>query len=266
MGKKVSNQRREEIRVLLHCLCRDYDRKFIPEDPVSLVHTYQDPRDQEIVGLIASLLAFGNAKAIRGSVAKILKLMGERPSQFIAAWTPDRHVKGFESLGHRWVRGADLLLLIDLLKGFLDRHGSLKETFLVHYREDDADIGPILTRFSREVRRRVGQKGAGRGFRYFFPSPQDGSPCKRLNMFLRWMVRPADGIDLGLWPEISPSKLVIPMDTHVYRFARRFRLGSVRSPTWRLAREVTDFLKELDPKDPVKYDFPICHFGMREGW
>lgn len=266
MGKRVSNRRREEIRALLHSLCRAYDRRLLAEDPVSLVHSYRDPRDQEVVGLIAALLAFGNAKSIQGSVKRVLTILGPRPADFIADFHPERLEESFKHLGHRWVRGGDLLRLMGVLQKIQAGHGSLKTAILSLYREEDLDVGPLLERLAALVFSHSGRGVQTRGFRYFFPSPQDGSPCKRLNMFLRWMVRPADGIDLGLWPEIPSSKLVIPLDTHVYRFARRFRLGSVRSPTWRLAREVTDFLKDLDPEDPVKYDFPICHFGMREGW
>jgi uncharacterized protein (TIGR02757 family) len=124
----------------------------------------------------------------------------------------------------------------------------------------------MLERFSDDVFAGLHKPGLSRGFRYFFPSPADGSPCKRLCMFLRWLVRPADGIDLGLWPEIPAAKLVVPLDTHVWGFARRFRLTPYKNPRWESALHVTEFLREIEPSDPVRFDFPICHYGMEAGW
>lgn len=250
----------------LQSLLTRYDRQFLPGDPVFSVHRYSNPRDQELVGFIASLLAFGNAKAIRRSLEKLLTLLGPSPFSFVYDFDPARERAAFQSLGHRWVRGGDLHLLLILLKKILRRHSSLKACFLEGYEDRDVDVAPMLNRFSRKVKSLVNFGKQSRGFRYFFPQPSDGSACKRLNMYLRWMVRPADGIDLGLWKEIPPSKLVIPLDTHVYRFGRRFRLSRFKTPHWRFARDVTDFLKNLDPEDPVKYDFAICHYGMEKGW
>jgi len=100
------------------------------------------------------------------------------------------------------------------------------------------------------------------GVRYFFPRPSKGSGCKRLNLFLRWMVR-RDALDLGVWRRVSPSKLVVPLDTHVIRVGRCLRLTSYASPGWRMARDITASLRRLDPDDPVKYDYALCHLGMR---
>jgi uncharacterized protein (TIGR02757 family) len=262
----MSIRRRQAVSALLQDLLKRYDRRFLPEDPVFFVHQYSDPKDQEVVGLISSLLAFGNVKAIHGSVRKVLETLGPRPLQFVASFDPDGQKNLFERLGHRWVRGGDLHLLLIVLNKILSRHTSLKACFMEDYNGKDPDIAPMLVRFSRRIRSLAGTGGLSRGFRYFFPSPEDGSPCKRLNMFLRWMVRPADGIDLGLWLEIPASKLVIPLDIHVFRFARKFRLSRYKTPRWEVAKDVTEFLKTLDPEDPVKYDFAICHYGMKSGW
>lgn len=270
MTKRLSNQQTSLLTLLPELLERYEDRRFLETDPVFYVHQYKDPADQEIVALVSALLAFGNVKAIQASVGKVLALMGPSPRAFIDSFDPEREAPRFGGVGHRWVRGADLVLLCLWLREALKAHGSLKNSFLENYKDDDPDVGPMLDRFSQKVldylpppaRSRAGS----RGFRYFFPSPRDGSPCKRLNMFLRWMVRPQDGIDLGLWPEIPPSKLLIPLDIHVYRFARRFRLSPYKTARWEVSSQVTDFLKLLSKEDPVKFDFPICHHGMEVGW
>lgn len=268
MTKKVSNRgrKKEEASRLLSELAPRYDRRFLETDPVCYVHRYEAPKDREVVALLSALLAFGNVKAIHGSLAKVFELVGPSPSGFVEGFDAELWASRFAALGHRWVRGADLLRLFVLLKNLIARHGSIKSAFLAHYQPEDSHVGPLLARFSRSIFANLERSGLSRGFRYFFPSPTDGSPCKRLTLFLRWMVRPADGIDLGLWTEIPASKLIIPLDTHVYRFARRFRLSPYKNPRWEVAVHVTEFLKELDPLDPVRFDFPICHHGMEVGW
>jgi len=266
MKRVVSNSLQRKAAEVVQDLFGRYDRQCLKEDPVFFVHQYQDPRDREIVGLISALLAFGNVKAIHGSVRKILAVLGPRPAEFVSSFDPVKKREIFGGVGHRWVRGGDLHLLLVVLQKILDRYSSVKNCFFEDYDEKDGDIAPMLDRFSRRAKQWAASKDLTRGFRYFFPSPTDGSPCKRLNMFLRWMVRPADGIDLGLWPEIPASKLVIPLDIHVYRFAGKFGLSRYKTPRWEVAKDVTEFLKTLDPKDPVKYDFAICHYGMEKGW
>lgn len=260
------NHKREEAKALLKGLLARFDRGFLETDPVRYVHRYESPEDREVVALLSALLAFGNVKSIHASIAKVLEVAGPSPSEFVRGFKAEAREAAFKGLGHRWVRGADLLRLFDLLKSLTLRFGGLKEAFLSHHHPTDPHVGPMLERFSDDVFSKLHKPGLSRGFRYFFPSPADGSPCKRLCLFLRWMVRPADGIDLGLWPEIPASKLVIPLDTHVWRFARRFRLSPYKTPRWEVAVHVTEFLKEIEPSDPVQYDFPICHHGMEDGW
>lgn len=266
MGKSLSNTRLYKAGRVVIALFEQYDHLYLPEDPVSLIHPFSDPKDQEIVALLTALLAFGNAKSIRASVQKILLLLGPHPYEFIRSFEGDKHLPLFERLGHRWVWGADLHRLFLLLKGLLGRYPSLEACFLEGYCPQDPDVSGMLDQFSKRILKEFDKASLTRGFRYFFPSPQDGSPCKRLNMFLRWVVRPADGVDLGLWKEISPAKLLVPLDTHLYQFAKKFGLSRYQNPNWRMARDVTDFLLTLDPLDPVKYDFAICHYGMEYGW
>jgi len=270
MKRRLSNDQKKLLTLLPELLKRYGDRRFLEGDPVSYVHQYREPGDQEMAAIISALLAFGNVKSVKASVGKVLAVMGMHPRAYVLGFDAEREEVKFRGVGHRWVRGDDLLLLTLWLQQVLKRHGSLKNCFLEDYRDSDPDVGPMLNRFSSKVLSYLPPLAQGRagslGFRYFFPAPRGGSPCKRMNMFLRWMVRPRDGIDLGLWPEIPPSKLVIPLDVHVHRFARKYRLSPFKNPRWEVATQVTEFLRLLSEEDPVKFDFPICHHGMAVGW
>lgn len=242
---------------LLEKWYKKYQKNYLKEDPICFVHQYRDPKDQEVVALLSSLLAFGNAKVILANLSKLLDILGEHPISFLLNKSiPPSQISDFK---HRWVTSVDIQTLFKTLKKILSKHGSLKKLFLEDYQKSDPDISKALHHFSHTL-----QKESGLNF--LFPSPIDGSPCKRMNLFLRWMVRPRDGIDLGLWKEISPSQLVIPLDTHIYQFAKKFKISRRKNPSWRMALEVTGYLKTLDPQDPVKFDFAICHFGMENGW
>ncbi|MDO8608426.1 MAG: TIGR02757 family protein [Phaeospirillum sp.] len=246
-------------------IAKQYDRRFLSADPVWFAHQYTDPREQEIVAFVSALLAFGNAKSILASVESILKL-----------WTREKGlVTEDQTLGHRWVRHEDIELLFRVIKKILKSHGSIENFFLAGYKESDLDVGSALVSFSERIKRLatgiaspsgLAMTRGTRGFSFLFPSPAGKSPCKRLNMFLRWMVRAEDGIDLGLWKNIPPSKLIVPLDTHLHQFAKRFKISRQKNPSWKMAVEITQFLKTLDPKDPVRFDFAICHYGMENGW
>ena len=168
---------------------------------------------------------------------------------------------------HRWTRGRDIVALLWLLRQMLDRSGSMERFFLEGY--DPAAIGHrrALDSFScralaLDLRAAYGAASASRGgVRYFFPRPSAGSACKRLNLFLRWMVR-RDAVDLGVWTSVSPAKLIVPLDTHVIRLGRCLRLTRYTSPGWRMAPEITASLRAIDPDDPVRFDFSLCHVGM----
>ncbi|MBI2981873.1 MAG: TIGR02757 family protein [Deltaproteobacteria bacterium] len=258
-----------------------YDRRLIQTDPVSFPHRYPDWHDRELVSFLAAEFAFGNAQSLMASIEKLLQILGPRPHQFLTE-ARERQLDKIDHSGHRWIRGHHLIQLLKLLRSVYQGEGSLEKLFLKGYSQEDQAVGPALQYFTRSFLENPPQppffkggstklspplaKGGKGGFGYFFPSPKTGSACKRLNMFLRWMIRPADGIDLGLWKGIAPSKLVIPLDTHLYQFARKFKITRRKTPDWKMARETTDFLKELAPEDPLKFDFAICHYGMERGW
>ncbi len=256
---------KQQAAVRVEELYKIYGAPLLQEDPVWYVHQYKDPHDQEIVGFLSALLAFGQVKSIHASVKKVLDILSPSPYKTLCSFDPQR-VRDHSFVGHRWVRKEDIFLLFSVLRKILEKHGSLKNLFLKGYSSQEIHIEKALNHFVGYFLQGNEVALLRRGFRFLLSSPVDGSPCKRLNMFLRWMVRPTDGIDLGLWPEVSPAKLIIPLDTHIHQFAKKYRLSCHKNPSWKLACDVTRFLKTIDPKDPVKYDFPICHYGMKVGW
>lgn len=264
-------RRRARLKTLLDTLYLDYGPQYLRTSALAVPRQYPAPEDQEIAGFFAAALAYGNVVQIQRSVAQVLAPMGGHPAAFIRRFEPARDAGPFRGFVHRFNRGRDLAVLCHLLRQVLDRHGSLGRFFLRFYDARDEDIGPALTRFAEAFLSldvapfyRSGQLPAAAGVRFFFPSPAHGSACKRLCLYLRWMVRRGDALDFGLWREVAPAKLVIPLDTHVARVCRRLGLTRLATTSWRMAQEVTRNLRELDPEDPVKYDYALCRYGMLE--
>jgi uncharacterized protein (TIGR02757 family) len=168
---------------------------------------------------------------------------------------------------HRWTTGEDLSALVLILQRML-KDGSIEAFFLKGYDRDAKDIGDAIESFSTralevDLEPAYGRRRPRPGVGYFFSRPSCGGACKRLNLFLRWMVR-RDAVDFGLWTQVSPARLVVPLDTHVIRVGRCLGLTRYASPGWRMATDITDSLRKLDPADPVKYDFSLCHLGMAD--
>lgn len=256
--------RRIKLKARLDAILARYgpDRR-LTHDPLQFAHRYRDPADQEVVGFLAALYAYGNVVQILGTVEAILSVLGPRPAQFVKRFDPARDGPRFAPIGHRWTRGEDLAALLDILRHTLARHGSLRRLFLAGHDPLAPTIRPALAAFAHALRSIAGREARrSRGLGFFLADPMSGSPCKRWNLFLRWMVRRKPGLDLGLWPEIPPSKLVIPLDTHIARIGRNLRLTRRKSPSWAMAEEITRALARLDPADPLKYDFALCHFGI----
>ena len=249
-----------------------FDQSMMSPDPLEVVRRYKEPEDLEVAGLIAACLAYGRVENIIKAVEHIFALMGHRPYAFTMRFKPDRDAPRFNRFVYRFSRGRDIVCLILLIQKALKTHGSLGDLFSSGFTVGDDHIGPALIRFVNQLigfgcpfLYPGGTIPPKAGVRYFLPSPQGGSACKRLNLFIRWMVRDGlDGIDLGLWQDIPPSRLIIPVDTHVARIASTLRLAVRRQADWKMAEEITETLRTFDPEDPVKYDFAICHWGMRQ--
>lgn len=264
---QVPRRSSTSARAALDRLYRDFDvRRDVP-DPVQVVHRYRDPADQEVAGFCAAGLAFGRVASVLQSVDALMAEMGPSPAAFVRGFDPDRSGRAIAALGHRWVSGADLVALLWVLRHMVETSGSVEGFFLRGYQPDAEDIGSALEDFCTRARavdlaRIYDSQPARRGVDYFFPRPSVGSACKRLNLYLRWMIR-RDRIDVGSWRRIERAKLIVPLDTHVIRVGQCLGLTTYRSPGWPMARDITRGLRQLDPDDPVKYDFSLCHLGMQ---
>ena len=251
-------------------LYRSFDHVTSATDPVHIVRRYASPADREVVGFCAAALAFGRVASVLQSIESLLVVMGPRPAQFVRGFDPARERSRLEPLVHRWISGRDLIALLIVLQRMLRDSGSIEAFFLQGDDHESLHIGPALDSFSMRAMatdlsgaygRRVPRQ---RGVSYFFPRPSAGSACKRLNLFLRWMVR-RDAIDLGVWSKVSPARLIVPLDTHVIRLGRCLGLTRYTSPGWKMALDITNALRGFDSQDPVRFDFALCHVGMMNG-
>lgn len=241
-------------------LVATFDVSTISPDPLELVRRYDDPLDQEVAGLIAAAFAYGRAEIIVKNVGSVLAKMGPSPFAYVKRLA----VSGWRlgEFTHRFHKTADLVVFLECISAAIEKHGSLGELFRTCYDASDDDIGPSLTRFIDELRSPNRQPlTANRSLQYLLTSPRDGSACKRMNLYLRWMVR-RHPPDLGLWTFVDPAKLVMPVDTHVHRIATFLGLNRRRSADWKTARALTTRLATFDAADPVRYDFALCRLGI----
>jgi uncharacterized protein (TIGR02757 family) len=241
----------------------------LASDPVQFVHLYDDPADREIVGLIASGLAYGNVKIVLRTVNNALAFLGTHPSRTLASFDPRKDARRLRGFYHRFNTSRDLAVFFWIIRRTLEEYGSLEAAFVSGLTDNSPDTEQAIKRFSEillgfghqqfyprgELKRRV-------GVRFFFPSPADGSACKRMNLYLRWMVRPEDGIDCGVWTRVLPRQLVIPLDTHIARISGYIGLTHMQTPGWRMAVDITRNLRKLHSDDPLRYDFALCHLGI----
>jgi len=256
-------QRRKQLREALERLAATYDERFLDTDPLGIVRRYDRAEDRELVGLLAAGLAYGRVAGIRASVSDVLARMGTRPSRFLEGYDTRRDARRFDGFVHRFTRGRDVAVLLLLARRARDSAGSLGAFF----RAGDADprastYEAAMNAFGRRLFALDPRMGKEDGVRWLLPLPEDGSACKRHCLFLRWMIRREDGLDCGAWSGLSAARLVLPMDTHLERVSRALGLTERRTASWKMALEVTDRLRELDPEDPTRYDFALSRLGI----
>ncbi len=240
----------------LDALYARYNRRDLVEtDPLGFLYRYDDPADREVVGLVASALAYGRVALIRKNVEWVLQPMG-RPALFLKKASKAELEERFRGFRHRFTGGRELTALLMGIKRVNERHGSLKGCFLAGLRAEDETTLPALERFAEELAL-AGERQAA----FLLTSPADGSACKRMNLFLRWMVR-KDAVDPGGWEEVGARRLVIPLDTHLFRICRALGLTHRKQANLRAALEITESFRALAPKDPIKYDFAISRLGI----
>ena len=254
------------LKNCLDSLTAGYDGRFLDSDPAAIVHRYASPSDIEVAGFVVSSLAYGNAAQIRKSADDIFARIGTAPSWFARDLALVKALETFRGFKHRWTTGSDVALLFCIIGRALDEEGSLGTLVQKLDNPGEKTIEGLLARLSGWMRTRLDSAFAGRVKRttlsYFVPSPAQGSACKRLAMFFRWMVRGPDGVDFGLWKFIDPARLVIPLDSHIARMAKLLDLCSRRNPDWKMALQITETLRRLDPDDPVRYDFALVRPGI----
>jgi uncharacterized protein (TIGR02757 family) len=253
----------------LERLRRRYGSSFLHSDPLEFPRRFEKPVDREVAGLVASCLAYGNVKVIRKSVERVLSCLGENPGTLVARAGAREMLHRLRGFRHRWTRERDVACLLALAGRMIEERGSVGAFFAESYAE--GDMAESLRRFSARALAldhgglyRARGIPAGAGVRFFFPNPKTGA-AKRLNMYLRWMARPDDGVDLGLWRFVPTRDLVIPLDTHIFRIGTHLGWTSRKTPGFQTALEVTRSLKRFDPEDPVKYDFALSRLGILEG-
>ncbi len=232
-------------------------------DPIVFLHKFAKPEDIEIVGFIASSFAYGKIDFFKGVIERILKVMGQSPYDFLMNFDINRHRSLFSGISYRFSDNDDIINFLFTLHKVLKKYERLESLFNPGFSNTDENIGRALTGFVNTFLN-IGHQTTTRrsnGFLHFFPSPEKRSACKRLNLFLRWMVRDKD-IDVGIWRGIPKNKLVIPLDIHIARISRCLGLTQRKSSDWVTAVEITESLKRFDSEDPLKYDFVLCHHGV----
>ncbi len=252
----------EGLKGFLDEKVEEYNRPgFITLDPISIPHRFSKKEDIEISGFFAAILAWGQRKTIINKCLELFRLMDNAPHDFLINHTED-DLRIFLGFKHRTFNEVDTLYFIHFLSWFYRNNTSLEEAFLIGHTEDQHAMENILTQFHSLF---FSLPEAPPRTRKHIATPLRKAACKRINMYLRWMVRSDErGVDFGIWKRISPAQLVCPCDIHVDRVGRKLGLITRKQTDWQTALELTQRLREFDPLDPVKYDFALFGLGVEE--
>lgn len=235
---------------------------FIESDPISIPHRYSQLQDREIMGFWTAMLAWGQRKTIIQSANRLSEWMDHAPYDFMLHHQEQDRAR-FESFKHRTFQALDTLWFLEFFQQFYRQHASLETAFARHLGPQDLTVENALRGFHEDF---FDHPYAPERTRKHVATPARGSTCKRINMFLRWMVRQdARGVDFGVWQQIRPSQLLIPLDVHVDRVARRLGLLQRKQTDWQAVLELTENLRAFDPEDPVRYDFALFGLGVIDG-
>ncbi len=252
----------DDIKAILADAANRYqEATFLDSDPILIPHRFSLLQDIEIAGFWSAILAWGQRKTIIRSATTLMELMDNAPYAFVLHHQESDR-KAFLNFRHRTFQATDTLYFLEFLQQYYRQHHSLETAFAKHLSPEAPHTGPALTGFHQDF---FSLPEAPQRTRKHIPNPSSNSACKRLNMFLRWMVRSNDrGVDFGLWTRIRPAQLLIPLDVHVERVARALGLLERKQRDWLAVIELTDKLRALDPEDPVKYDFALFGLGALE--
>jgi uncharacterized protein (TIGR02757 family) len=268
---RISAARVDALRPLLLGLDAALDRAArLAADPVELPRRFTSPDDQEVAGLLAAALAYGRADLFKPVLVRLLDQLGRSPARAVEAFArrPDAAALGW--FRYRFNQPADLAALLAAIGHLRLAHGSLGSRFTALFLAaggDAAALRPALAGLASELREAPPVapllRGRGeRGLRHLLPDAAGPGAAKRWNLYLRWMVRGPDAVDLGAWRGVPRAALVVPLDTHVHRVSRCLGLTRRADASWRTAEEITAALRLIDPEDPVRFDFALCHLGM----
>lgn len=252
----------KELKAFLDAKVTQFNQPgFIENDPISIPHRFKKKQDIEIAALFAAILAWGQRKTIINKCSELLAMMDNDPHAFVLNHS-EQDLKSLMHFKHRTFNATDTLYFIEFLKYQYTHSSSLEESFKLE--KSDVTIESALVNFHKRF---FSLPEAPARTKKHISTPERGSTCKRLSMFLRWMVRDdKQGVDFGLWKSIQPAQLVCPCDLHVDRVARQLKLIKRKQTDWLTALELTDALRAFDPIDPVKYDFALFGLGIEEGW
>ncbi|MCR9288370.1 MAG: TIGR02757 family protein [Bacteroidetes bacterium] len=234
---------------------------FIKDDPIQIPHQFSKKQDIEITAFWVSMLAWGQRKTIINKSLELIELMDGAPYDFMKNHQESDR-KRFLDFKHRTFQATDTLYFLEFLQHYYQNHDSLELAFSTHLSDKDEHIGNALINFHDSF---FSLPNAPQRTRKHIATPTRKSSCKRLNMFLRWMVRDDDkGVDFGIWKAIKPRQLLMPLDVHVERVAKRFGLLERKQTDWKAVIELTEKLRTFDDRDPVKYDFALFGVGVME--
>lgn len=249
MKIRINKNILEELYARYNC------REYVHPDPLEFLYNYSNARDVEIAGLIASSLAYGNVKQILKSVDKVLSWLAPSPYNYLKKTDHPLMQKHFKNFKHRFTKGDDISYLLSGIKSALEKHGSLENCFLAGLKKEHETVIEALSAFKNHLDLDLDLN--------LLPSPHKGSACKRLNLFLRWMVR-KDSVDLGIWRKVPKRKLIVPLDTHMHKIGLKLGFTKRKQANMKTAIEITRAFAKYAPDDPVKYDFVLTRFGIHD--
>jgi len=233
-------------------------REFIHPDPLEFLYNYNELRDREIAGLLSSSLAYGRVFQINKSISIILNRMMPAPFSFLENATMESLLRTFSSFKHRFTTGDEIAAMLFGMKNVIMKYGSLHACFKAGFINNGESILPAITKFVDEL-----SSGFNCRSNSLLPLPAKGSACKRINLFLRWMVR-RDDVDPGGWDDVPTSRLIVPLDTHMHRICLTLGLTKRKQADMKTALEITDSFRAVVPDDPVRYDFALTRLGIRK--
>lgn len=236
-------------------------RKFVSPDPLEFLYKYEETKNYqeniEIMGLVASSLAYGQVKQILKSISKIEKIFKQKPYEYVMSGNINTFTKDLKDFKHRFTKGIDFAKFLEGIRLTLKEYGNLENAFMKFYSAKDTTTHFALNKFYKLL-----SKASNSDLKNIFPNPEKKSACKRMHLFLRWMIR-KDAVDLGVWGNISSSKLIMPLDTHVLDIAEKLGFIDKKQNNIKTAIEVTECFKTINKEDPVKYDFSLTRAGIR---